>query len=331
MMSRNRLLLLACAGFLVAWWALSSAPIDEGRRDSDPEVRADVAHPGRTADAIDARGASARGDRRPADSLPDEEMTDTADAAAEAPVGAEARWDAPPRARRERPRREAPVEAVPQIQIDSNPPAELAAPEFENARALARQAAVAPTPEISAPVVPVEPDGAVPEVLYDSGDDMQFRSEEQVEVARPGKIVGPSGTISFDLSPQWDASVGYADFVALGDNVRVTKLSDYLQFEIIDAGGARHVVSTKVDAWEPNEAQEIAATWDERTLQLYVNGRMVAADALEHPIQIADDASLRIGSRYPDGRPIAAATISRVSLRDEFFVPPAPVEPVDGP
>lgn len=327
-MQQNRFLLLAVAAALIMLWLVLP-----GGHDPEPELTAPTAGVAPRARAADA--VAARGDKQSEERHAEQESSDSAeveevatDSGAAARV-AEARRDS--RQRQAVVARDQDAQDTARLAVASNPPADLLLPELENARALARQGAVAPTPPlVESPGVPAEPDNSAPEVLYDSGDDMQFRSEDQVEVARPGKIVGPSGTISFDLSPQWDESVGYADFVSLGDNVRVTKLADYLQFEIIDAGGARHVVSTKVDEWEPQQAQEIAVTWDERQLHLYVNGRMVAADALEHPIQIADDATLRIGSRYPDGRPIAPATISRVRLRDEFFVPAAPDDGSDG-
>ncbi len=207
------------------------------------------------------------------------------------------------------------------LPIDSDPARQrLAEPLSDTQRLLGAAARVLPvTPEPAPP--PPLPEVPAIDVFYDSGEDAQFRSDDQVEVDRPGRIQGDTGTIAFDLKPQWDESVGYADFVSLGDSAKVTKLGNLLQFEIIDAGDVRHVVTTKVDQWEPGSSQQIAATWDDKQLSLYVNGTLVSTDAIEHPIQIAADATLRIGSSYGDGRPIAPATISRIRLRDDVFVP----------
>ena len=328
-MTKVQIAVVAVAVFIVAWIALqapSDPPSDPANRRGAGTTQARASQGSAALAAAEAaRDAAVERDEARAEELADE----AAEAgAASAHSGSVTRVAARRRAAHAAGRQQRRQEhRAPQVEIDSGAASRrLAASRPESPRLLGAGARVLPPTPAPTLVPPPLPDVQATDVLYDSGDDAEFSSDDQIEVDRPGRIEGASGTIAFDLDPEWDELVGDADFVALGSTAKVAKLGNLLQFEVVDAGGVRHVVTAKVDQWELGDSHQIAATWDDKQLYLYVNGQLAGSDGLEHPIQIAPDAALRIGSSYDDGRPIAPATLSRIRLRDELFVPAASAE-----
>ena len=169
-----------------------------------------------------------------------------------------------------------------------------------------------------------QPPGTVPatsdtsantDVAFDSGDNASYPTDAQVEVPDV-KITGQAGTISFWLQPEWgEGNHDDATFVQIADGrLQVIKNVNFLRFEFVDNNGVSGGIGVPIDDCTGKPCQ-ITSTWNGSQFTLYVNGQPRSQTVHDGFVTLRD-ASLAIGSNYPESRPVAPAMMWGVDVRN---------------
>ena len=163
-----------------------------------------------------------------------------------------------------------------------------------------------------------------PEITFDSGDTV-YATDVPVEIPEIGKIVSRAGTLSFLMQPAWaEGNQDDATLLEVGDGrLRVVKNVNFLRFEFTDDAGNPGGIGAPLTQWGQDEWHQVTATWNGALFALYMDGELVSQTVQSGGFQLPPDASLRIGSNYPLGRPVAPGMIGRVDVQGR---PLGPVE-----
>lgn len=134
-----------------------------------------------------------------------------------------------------------------------------------------------------------------------------------------------SGTIAFWIKPlDWDGtdSVFYNMFFRItnGDEViQIVKPKDSSQLCLLLGKIASPAqISADISAWKSNEWHFITATWTEKALILYIDGKQVASTVIRKPVS-KDFSYIQLGS-------VLEASESGLSLFDEFRIYPVALD-----
>src|SRR5262249_5578551 len=128
---------------------------------------------------------------------------------------------------------------------------------------------------------------------------------------------GSQGSLSFWLEPGWsDGNQDDASLLEIGDGrLRVVKNVDFLRFEWTDEAGADGGIGAPIAGGKNGEWHAITTTWNGTTVSLYIDGKLVSEKSDVGQVGLPDDATLVIGSDFPENRPVAPGTIDRVDVR----------------
>jgi hypothetical protein len=194
------------------------------------------------------------------------------------------------------------------------------------ARLEGREGAAAAVPA-ARPAAPGAPDTAPPppptDVTFSSGDERTFATDAPVEITDVPKLAGATGSLSFWLQPGWEgANQDDASLLELGDGrLRIVKNVDYLRFEWTDDGGTAGGIGTAITEWQPGEWHAVTTTWNGTSFALYVDGKLVSEKSDAGHVGLPDDATLVIGSDFPENRPVAPGVIQKVDVRRRPLTP----------
>ncbi len=157
-----------------------------------------------------------------------------------------------------------------------------------------------------------------PDVTYASGDQRQFATNAPVEVSNTPNLAGPSGTLSFWLQPTWqDGNQDDATLLDLGDGMlRVVKNVDFIRFEWTDETGDTGGIGAPIAEWKTGEWHEVTSTWNGTSFALYIDGRLVSQKSDAGSVGLPSDATLVVGSNFPQNRPVAPGVIQQVDVHN---------------
>jgi len=148
---------------------------------------------------------------------------------------------------------------------------------------------------------PIQADG-----LVSKGGEIEFTDAAQLSFPIGGNVNSKMGTISFEVQPQWagadqtnNALVQIRDEHIWENTLSIVKNYDALRFIIIDSGGVERNVNIPIGDWQPGEARNVTATWDESSMALYVNGQQVGQNTLPNPLNFSATTPIHIGSDFP--------------------------------
>src|SRR5581483_1941916 len=148
------------------------------------------------------------------------------------------------------------------------------------------------------------------------GADQVFDSRSRVAVGDIGAITANAGAMSFWLKPEWESGdPDHASFVQLGENgLRVVKDGKYLRFEYTNATGDNEFGGTAdTSEWPTGDWRHVAATWQDGTLSLYVDGQEMHVNVPGLPPPFETNPKLYVGSVYSAGsEPIPPAQLARL-------------------
>jgi hypothetical protein len=158
---------------------------------------------------------------------------------------------------------------------------------------------------------------AVPYDVWAAGE--RFGTATPVDASElTRRLGGSSGSVSFWFQPQWnDGSQDDASFLDIADgSVRVVKNVDFLRLEFVDEDGVEHGLGAAITDWKPGEWHQVAGSWDGHAVALYVDGGLVRQAEIDTPLMLPDGPRMRLGSDFPDYRPVAAGVVGGVRVSD---------------
>jgi hypothetical protein len=158
---------------------------------------------------------------------------------------------------------------------------------------------------------------AVPYDVWAAGE--RFATATPVDASELARrLGGSSGSVSFWFQPRWnDGNQDDASFLEIADgSVRVVKNVDYLRLEFVDEDGVEHGLGAPISDWKPGEWHQVAGSWDGLTVALYFDGGLVRQAEIDAPLVLPDGPRMRLGSDFPDYRPIAAGVVGGVRVND---------------
>lgn len=165
-------------------------------------------------------------------------------------------------------------------------------------------------------------------VTFDSGAGATFSTDSQYVIPDAGSLVGDSGTISFQIKPDWAGTDAVdASLVQLRDpnqwqnRIQITKNGQYLRFLFTDNTGIESGAGVAISNWQPGDSHQITATWGDSVASLYVDGRLAGQGNFDGQFQPQPTTPLHIGSDFPGGQPGAQATMSNFQLYNSVHPP----------
>jgi len=170
-------------------------------------------------------------------------------------------------------------------------------------------------------------------VTFESDDAAKFSTESQFVIPDGGKISGDSGTISFNLQPEWggddqtDASLVQLRTPNVWDNrLQIFKNGRFLRFLLTDNTGQETDSSAPVDNWQPGEQHLVTTTWgrDESgqgVTTFYIDGKQVAQRNFDGQLEVPQGTPLYIGSDLPGGGTGARGSLSHFQVYNRPLAP----------
>jgi hypothetical protein len=142
--------------------------------------------------------------------------------------------------------------------------------------------------------------------LVTQGGAVEFPDGAELTVPVGGNLHSKSGSIAFDVQPQWSGAdetnnslVAIRDEHVWENTLAVVKNFDALRYIIIDSKGVERNVNIPIDDWMAGEIHHVVATWSQDSMALYVDGQLVGENTLDHPLNFRDATLMHIGSDFP--------------------------------
>jgi hypothetical protein len=161
---------------------------------------------------------------------------------------------------------------------------------------------------------------ASPSTVFQSPPGSEFETLNQSEPTELPDLTGESGTVSFWVTPAWDAnSQDDTAFITIGDgNIRVYKNVSYLRVEFTGEDGRKASLGVPISEWGPGDAHQVTTTWNETThqMELFVDDKLVSQNVYDVGMKL-DKPKLAVGSNEPWTRPIAPGMLSHVEVRNQ--------------
>ena len=149
--------------------------------------------------------------------------------------------------------------------------------------------------------------------LVSHGGEVEFTDDAQLSFPVGNNINSSAGTISFEIRPQWgggdetnNSLVQIRDEHIWENSLGIVKNFNNLRFVVHDSAGVEYNIGMEINDWPPGERQQIAATWNDSSLALYVNGQLVGQSQLGHPINFGEATPVHIGSDFPNSSYVGA-------------------------
>jgi hypothetical protein len=156
----------------------------------------------------------------------------------------------------------------------------------------------------------------------DDGDGVKFGPTSVLAYPNAGNLRGDAGTLSLDINPEWDGSDD-GDFslinVRTADDptnvMRVFKNGKYMRFLFADDTGQERGISVDISNWDAGDAHNVAVTWGNSTMSLYLDGRLAGQDNYDGRFD-PRGVPMYIGSDVPQAPPTGAGgVISDLQVR----------------
>ena len=158
-----------------------------------------------------------------------------------------------------------------------------------------------------------------PNTVFASDPGADYDTLKPSEPTELEDLTGESGTVSFWVTPAWDAnSQDDTSFVSIGDgNIRVYKNVNFLRVEFTGGAGRKGSLGIPINDWGPGDAHQVTVTWDDDThqMELFVDDKLVTQNVYDVGMKL-DRPKMWLGSNEPTFRPIAPGIISRVEIRN---------------
>jgi concanavalin A-like lectin/glucanase superfamily protein len=160
-----------------------------------------------------------------------------------------------------------------------------------------------------------------PDVVFQTGNDQEYNTDAQAEVTKPADISAEAGTLSFWLKPQWDAgSADDASFIDIGaGQLQISKHLQLLRFGYTDTTGAPAGLSVPIENWKPDEWHQIATTWTNDQLEVYIDGRRLIRMPHDNPFEVPPDSKVYVGSNFAAGVPVAPGLLHAIEARNRVL------------
>ena len=202
-------------------------------------------------------------------------------------------------------------------------------------------------PASDAPKDPANPDGLLLQMSFDKstqpdkgeGSPMveqgvtldesgaKFATNAQFAIPNAGNINGESGSISFNVTPDWAGSdSNLASLLQLrGDTwenrLQIFKDGPYMRFLFTPDSGVESGAGTNISNWQPGDQHTITATWGmtdsgEPMASLYIDGHLAGQQTYQGRLVVQPNLPLFIGSDYQGGAPGAGGSISSLMIYD---------------
>lgn len=150
---------------------------------------------------------------------------------------------------------------------------------------------------------------------YQAGEGHVFDTNSEVRIPNAGNITGDSGSISFELKPQWNSETGETSDAAIFDlrtpnqwnnRMELVKNGPYLRFLMWDDEGNENGVSYQIKNWAEGEPHPVAVTWGlnssgQYVMSMYVDGTKVGEKPYPKPFVVPTNQPLVIGNNAGGG------------------------------
>ena len=140
----------------------------------------------------------------------------------------------------------------------------------------------------------------------DGSDGIKFTDGSQLTFAQAGGASGESGTITFDVEPEWsggDATdnslVQIRNENEWANRLQLVKNGRFLRFILADDTGREADISVPIDEWQPGQPHSVTASWGDGQTSLFIDGRLAGSNTYQGAFNIAPTTPLHLGSDFP--------------------------------
>lgn len=155
-------------------------------------------------------------------------------------------------------------------------------------------------PEVGEP--PIHSDG----VVVKDGE-VELGDTSMITFPAGGNVNGEAGTVAFEITPTWAGSdQASQSFVQIlegqhtwENRMALVKNVDALRFMMIDSTGVEHNVGIPITDWMPDEPHQVAATWGDALMSLYVDGVLVGQATYQGEFKVAPNGPIYVGYNDP--------------------------------
>jgi hypothetical protein len=158
----------------------------------------------------------------------------------------------------------------------------------------------------------VVPDAGTPalktEGLVLKGGELEFTDSGMVTYPTSDGFSGNAGTVSFQITPNWNGSdaddhalVQFAEGLNTWENrLSLGKNNDTLRFIMIDDTGVERNVNIPIGDWEAGQPHQVAMTWGDALMSLYIDGTLVGQNTYQGTLDIPPASPLYVGWNDPN-------------------------------
>jgi hypothetical protein len=142
--------------------------------------------------------------------------------------------------------------------------------------------------------------------LTPDGVALPFAEGERIAFSKTAYDKGEAGTITLEIEPEWsggDESVRFFAQIRQStewhSRLLLFKDHPFLRYLFTDDTGVEHGVGVPIDKWAPGERHTVTATWHDKIVALYVDGKPVGEDTYQGKLEITPRTLLYMGSDNP--------------------------------
>ena len=134
---------------------------------------------------------------------------------------------------------------------------------------------------------------------------VKFTDTSELVFPADGHVNGAAGTIQFDIQPDWAGSdqtnnslLQIRNEHQWEDRLQLVKNYNSLRFVFVDNTGQERNVNVYIDNWQAGQPHQVAATWGDALLSLYVDGQLVGTNTYPGQLEIAPGTPIHVGSDF---------------------------------
>jgi hypothetical protein len=156
-------------------------------------------------------------------------------------------------------------------------------------------------PEVGEPAVKAEG------VELKDGD-VEMGATSMLTFPAEGNVNGEAGTVAFEITPKWagsdDTSQSFVQILqgehTWENRMAIVKNGDTLRFMMIDSTGVERNVGVPIPDWVPADPHQVAVTWGDALMSLYVDGALAAQTTYQGEFQVSPQGPILVGLNNPD-------------------------------
>ncbi len=134
---------------------------------------------------------------------------------------------------------------------------------------------------------------------------VKFTDTSELVFPADGHVNGAAGTIQFDIQPDWSGTdqsnnslLQIRNEHQWEDRLQLVKNYNSLRFVFVDNSGQERNVNVYIDNWQAGQPHQVAATWGDALLSLYVDGQLVGTNTYPGQLEIAPGTPIHVGSDF---------------------------------